>query len=140
WLTDDPDPLDLGRWRLRLSGHVQRPFERSLPELTASAQRAATLDCTGGWYVQRRWQGVALADLLTEAGVRGGARSVVVRSATGYWRRFALADVRGALLATAVEDEPLTHGHGAPLRLVLPGRRGYEWVKWVTEIEVSTAF
>jgi DMSO/TMAO reductase YedYZ molybdopterin-dependent catalytic subunit len=34
----------------------------------------------------------------------------------------------------------LTHGHGAPLRLIVPGRRGYEWVKWVTEVEVSTAF
>lgn len=140
WLTDDPEPLDLDRWRLRLHGHVQTPIVRSLPELVARAQREATLDCTGGWYVRRRWQGVPLADLLAEAGVRGGARSVVVRSATGYWRRFALADVRGALLATGVEGEPLAHGHGAPLRLVVPGRRGYEWVKWVTEVEVSTAF
>lgn len=140
WLTDDPDPLDLDRWRLRVTGHVQRPIERRLAELTVSAQREATLDCTGGWYAQRRWQGVPLASLLAEAGVRGGARSVVVRSATGYWRRFALEDVRGALLATAVEGESLSHGHGAPLRLVVPGRRGYEWVKWVTEVEVSTAF
>jgi len=28
-----PDPLDLTRWRLRLSGQVERPFELSLPEL-----------------------------------------------------------------------------------------------------------
>ncbi len=140
WLTDDPAPLDLNRWRLRVTGHVQRPFARGLPELAASAQREATLDCTGGWYVRRRWQGVPVVELLAEAGVRDGARSVVVRSATGYWRRFALSDLRGALLATAVEGELLSHGHGAPLRLVVPGRRGYEWVKWVTEVEVSTVF
>ena len=140
WLTDDPDPLDLARWRLSLHGHVAQPLQRSLAQVQTSASRTATLDCTGGWYVAREWQGVAVADLMAEAGVRTGARSVVVRSATGYWRRFDLATARRALLATHVEGEPLSHGHGAPLRLILPGRRGYEWVKWVTEIEVSTSF
>ncbi|HEY7293385.1 MAG TPA: molybdopterin-dependent oxidoreductase, partial [Dehalococcoidia bacterium] len=140
WLTDDPAPLDLARWRLSVRGHVQQPLLRSLAQIEAAARRRAVLDCTGGWYVERTWQGVPLADLLAEAGVRAGARSVVVRSATGCWRRFDRHAARGALLATAVDGEPLTHGHGAPLRLIVPGRRGYEWVKWVTEVEVSTAF
>ena len=41
------------------------------------------------------------------------------------------------LLATHVGDEPLSHGHGFPLRLVAPGKRGFEWVKWVESIEVN---
>jgi DMSO/TMAO reductase YedYZ molybdopterin-dependent catalytic subunit len=40
------------------------------------------------------------------------------------------------LLATHVGDEPLSHGHGAPLRLVAPNRRGFQWVKWIDEIEI----
>ena len=28
-------------------------------------------------------------------------------------------------------------GHGAPARLVVSGRRGYWWVKWVTAIDVD---
>jgi DMSO/TMAO reductase YedYZ molybdopterin-dependent catalytic subunit len=31
---------------------------------------------------------------------------------------------------------PLSSGHGAPARLVAPGRRGYWWVKWVARIEL----
>jgi DMSO/TMAO reductase YedYZ molybdopterin-dependent catalytic subunit len=62
---------------------------------------------------------------------------VVVRGVTGYSRRFSLATARGALLATHVGEDALGHGHGAPLRLVVPGHRGYDWVKWVTRLEVS---
>ena len=64
-------------------------------------------------------------------------RSVVVHGVTGFARRFALDDARSALLATRVGEDPLGHGHGAPLRLVMPGPRGYDWVKWVTRVEVS---
>ena len=39
-------------------------------------------------------------------------------------------------VATHVGDEPLTHGHGAPARIVAPGRRGFQWVKWIVRIEL----
>ena len=59
------------------------------------------------------------------------------RSVTGYGRRFPLDEAGDLLLATRVEGETLSAGHGFPLRLVAPGRRGYDWVKWVAELEVS---
>ena len=42
------------------------------------------------------------------------------------------------LLATYVGDQVLNHSHGFPLRAVVPSRRGWHWVKWLTEIEVVT--
>mgnify|MGYP000542534812 CR=1 FL=1 len=100
------------------------------------AGRRALLDCTSGWYTIQDWEGVHLGDLLDAAGVASDARFVRVRSVTGYRWSFPIGEARGFLLATHVGGEALSHGHGAPLRLVAPDRRGFQWVKWVTAIEV----
>lgn len=36
-----------------------------------------------------------------------------------------------------MNGEPLPAGHGAPLRLVMPGWHGICHVKWLTRIELS---
>ena len=139
WLSDDRQQVDLERWRLTIGGEVQRPFALDHPNLAAISRAAqrATLDCTGGWYTVQDWSGVPLAALLSRAAPTAAARSVVVASVTGFERRFPLAEAQGLLLATHVGGQPLSAGHGAPLRLAAPGRRGYHWVKWVARIEVS---
>jgi DMSO/TMAO reductase YedYZ molybdopterin-dependent catalytic subunit len=96
----------------------------------------ATLDCTGGFYTTQRWRGTTLGRLLDEAGVGPEASHVRVISHTGYRWSFGLAEARGLLLATHVAGAALSHGHGAPARLVAPGHRGWHWVKWVERIEV----
>jgi DMSO/TMAO reductase YedYZ molybdopterin-dependent catalytic subunit len=66
-----------------------------------------------------------------------GARSVEVRSVTGYARWFGTAALDQVWLVTAVGGLPLPYGHGYPARIVAPGRRGFWWVKWVAEIRPS---
>jgi DMSO/TMAO reductase YedYZ molybdopterin-dependent catalytic subunit len=141
WINDNPRPLNQETWRLALTGHagVQQPLQFSYEQLLAmsSDEVTATLDCTGGWYTTQTWRGVNLMTLLEQAGVHPEARSVTVRSVTGYWRRFPLRQAPTMLLASSVAGEPLSHGHGFPARLVVPGERGFNWVKWVTAIELS---
>ena len=49
----------------------------------------------------------------------------------------ALEGGRDALLAIAMNDEPLPAEHGYPVRMVVPGLFGYvSATKWVTEIEL----
>ena len=140
WLTDARQRVDLSTWRLSVRGEVDAPLEIDYGELSAMPTRSQleTLDCTGGWYTRQNWGGVPLEAVIARAQGAPGARSVVVRSATGYHRRFALDAVGPLLLATHVGGEPLSAGHGFPVRLVAPGRRGYHWVKWVEAVDLSS--
>jgi hypothetical protein len=135
WLLDEVPMVDPGRWRLSINdGHGRR--ELTLAQLAAyDTEVRATLDCTSGWYSHQNWTGVPLATLLHR---KGNARSVYVHSVTGYWVRFPIHDLDHLLLATRVGGAPLSAGHGFPVRLVAPGRRGYWWAKWVDRIELQT--
>jgi DMSO/TMAO reductase YedYZ molybdopterin-dependent catalytic subunit len=131
WFNDQVQEVDAASWRLHISGGART---YSVDELAAfdDALRA-TLDCTGGWYAEQVWRGARLDRLLDGA----DGRSIVVRSITGYGRRFPRSDAAGLLVATHIGDAQLSAGHGAPARLVAPGRRGFWWVKWITAIDVD---
>ncbi len=133
WLNDSPPRIDPADWVLRLRGSVERNVGyQELASHTTTTE--ATLDCTNGWYSTQIWTGANVADLL---GPDLSGRSLEVRSATGYTRRFPIGDAGKMMLAHKLGQEPLSRGHGAPARLVAPGRRGLWWVKWVTEIRTS---
>ena len=138
WLFDDVPLLDAATWRLSILGAVPAPLSLSFDELTSLPPRAddAVLDCTGGWWSEQTWSGISVGDLLARAGVSSTAREATVISVTGHRWTFPLDELRVALLATHVGGEPLTPGHGYPARLVTPGRRGFQWIKWVDRIEV----
>ena len=138
WLDDRTQHVDGSQWRLRVNGHVEAPYEMGLSELQSwEARLTATLDCTGGWYTTREWQGIPAAELLARARPRPGAGSVTIRSRTGYYRRYSMDEAGRALLASRVGGVPLSPGHGFPARMVEPHKRGYDWVKWVDEITVN---
>lgn len=128
WFDDDrPADTEAATWGLRIQGRAV-----SIDELRERAEPVdARLDCTGGWWSEQTWDAVPLSAL-----VRAPAgRSIRIVSATGYDRRFPLDDLAELYLAVGYEGRPLRASHGAPVRLVVPGRRGPEWVKWVVRVD-----
>ena len=134
WVADSPVAVDAP---LRVAGLVDAPLSLGVDELDAGDSVEALLDCTSGWYTRQRWSGVRLDKLLARAGVRASASHVRVESVTGYRWTFPVAEAASLLVATHVADQPISHGHGAPARLVAPGRRGFQWVKWIVRIEAT---
>jgi len=137
WVADDPDPIDAGEWTLRVTGAVAQPSAFDYEGLLGvEDDLRATLDCTSGWYTTQDWRGVRVGRLLDAVEPDETAAWVSFRSVTGYRFSLPIEEARGALLATHVGGEALSHGHGFPARLVAPGRRGFQWVKWVAAVEV----
>jgi DMSO/TMAO reductase YedYZ molybdopterin-dependent catalytic subunit len=141
WVADDPDPVDSDDWTLSVTGRVDAPLDLDEPTVLGanaieSSEQRALLDCTSGWYSEHDWRGVRVADLLAAADADPDADWVRFTSVTGYRWSLPRDEAADALLATHVDDDRIAHGHGYPLRLVAPGRRGFQWVKWIDSVEV----
>ena len=130
WLFDTVPAVDTATWRLTVvaDGRSRAWSAADLARYDDSV--TAVLDCTSGWWSRQAWEGVRLARLLPP----GTGGTVLVTSVTGYARRLPLSD--DLLLARRVGGVDLAPGTGWPARLVVPGRRGHHWVKWVERVEV----
>ena len=136
-------------WKLTIDGQVDRPYEITYAELLAMpmVERDITLTCVsnevGGPYVgAARWLGVRTRDLLERAGIRDGVDQIFSHSTEGMTISTpvqALTDDRDALVAVAMNGEPLPNQHGFPARLVTPGLYGFVGAtKWLTRMEATT--
>ncbi|WP_235532631.1 molybdopterin-dependent oxidoreductase [Nocardioides sp. Root140] len=136
-------------WSLRIHGKVDREITLTYQELVDRPliQRWITLNCVsnpvGGPLIGNAWwSGVLLADLLEEAGVSGDADAILQTSHDGWTCGTPLDMVtdrqRHAMLAIAMNGEPLPIDHGFPVRTLVPGLYGYvSACKWVVDIEVT---
>jgi DMSO/TMAO reductase YedYZ molybdopterin-dependent catalytic subunit len=140
--------LDASAWRLRLHGLVDRELELSFGDLLAMplVERTITLTCVsnevGGTLAgNATWLGLPVRTLLERVGVRPEADMVLSRSSDGFTASTpvaALTDGRDALLAVAMNGEPLPYEHGFPVRMVVPGLYGYvSATKWLVDLEVT---
>ena len=111
-------------WRLTIGGLVDNPIELTFDDLLARPQveRYITLSCVsnpvGGDLVGNAlWQGVLLKDILDEAGLQPGAEQLASRSVDGWTCGTpveVIMDGRDAMLAVAMNGEPLPALHGYP--------------------------
>jgi sulfite dehydrogenase len=164
-LESIPTAVDLRTWRLRVSGHVNKPLELSLDDLKKmkATSLVAVNQCSGnsrshfeprvpggqwgnGAMGNARWTGVPLRDLLNRADLKAKAEEVAFNgldegplpSVPDFVKSL---DVPHALepeilVAYEMNGRPLPMLNGFPVRLVVPGWFATYWVKALTEITV----
>jgi DMSO/TMAO reductase YedYZ molybdopterin-dependent catalytic subunit len=145
---------------------VDRPIKLGLERLLGRNQLSlpAVLQCSGngrslfrpgvpgvGWargaVGHAQWLGVPLAALIEEARPQPGAAHVHViggdappsPKTPAFIRSIPIDRARdpNTLLALQMNGEPLPAVHGGPIRLVVPGWTGNNWIKWVRRIVVA---
>ncbi|WP_166980424.1 molybdopterin-dependent oxidoreductase [Paramicrobacterium fandaimingii] len=142
--------IDPESWRLVIDGMVDQRVELSFQDILDMGldEYAITLTCVsnevGGELAgNAMWLGVPLRDVLRKAGPTSGADMVLSRSVDGYTASTPLSaltdDGLDAILAVAMNGEPLPLEHGFPVRMVVPGLYGYvSATKWLTELTITT--
>ncbi|MGH7573513.1 MAG: molybdopterin-dependent oxidoreductase [Longimicrobiales bacterium] len=145
-INTSPPVVDGDRWRLQISGLVERPVELSVADLRdrfEPTHQFITLACisnriAGDLIGTTRWTGVSLGRLLEDVGLRPEATHLHIRSVDGFDEVVALELVRAdprVMLTYAWDGVPLAEAHGFPLRIYIPDRYGMKQPKWIESIE-----
>lgn len=134
---------DETNYGLTVGGLVERPKTYTLDELRALPQTRVVHDvlCTDGWRVDKTpFEGVKLADILDAAGVRSGGAAIRFSCFDGaYTESLTLEQARRSdvLVALNMQDKPITHDHGGPVRLYVAPMYFYKSAKWLSGISVT---
>lgn len=136
-----PKEVDISKFRLTVSGMVKNTLDLSYDEMQAfpPLTRVVLLICHGSHVDNARWTGVPVSFLLDKAEVLVGASEVTFIAMDRYSRTLPMETARrdGSFVAHTVNGVPIPLKHGYPLRLVVQGIYGENWVKWLRQIDVK---
>jgi len=139
-ITGFAPEVDIADYHLTVDGLVKSPFSLTYDAIMEypTVSEVVLLICPDYFADNAEWTGVPLTTLLSKADIKDPASQVVFYALDGYKRVFSVEEVQrdGVFLAHTVNGQILPKEHGYPLRLVVKGRYGGEWVKWVEHIEV----
>jgi thiosulfate reductase cytochrome b subunit len=137
-------------WRLQIRGLVDHPIALSLAELRSLPHHEQITQhfCIQGWSGIARWGGVSMQTILDLVKPKPEAKWVVFYSlgdgADGgrYYDAHPIEQMSYQLtmLAYDMNGEPLSYGHGAPLRLRNEVQLGFKQVKWIAGIEFVASY
>lgn len=132
-------------YRLHVGGLVANPVALSMADLRALPHHEQITQhfCIQGWSGVAKWGGVSMQTILDLVKPSAEAKWVIFYSLGDgadegrYYDAHPIEQMRYHLtmLAYDMNGEPLSYGHGAPLRLRNEVQLGFKQVKWISGIE-----
>lgn len=130
-------------YRLNITGLVDEKLSLTYEDVVTKHpifKKVVTLHCVEGWDVTILWEGILIKDLLSEAGIQPNATTVIFYAADGYRTSLPLDYLleRDIIMAYKMNDVTLPPERGFPFQLVAENKWGYKWIKWITDIQLSS--
>jgi DMSO/TMAO reductase YedYZ molybdopterin-dependent catalytic subunit len=134
--------IDLATWTFRVFGEVESPLELTWEQFLELPREQNTQDihCVTRWSrLDATFSGVHWRTLAELVQPKPSARFVIAHAEQGFTSNVPIQYIEeaNALLATEADGEPLSEEHGAPLRLIVPGKYFWKSAKWLRGIELS---
>lgn len=129
-------------WSFRIDGLVERAQIWNWEQFVKMARTVQVSDfhCVTGWSVYKNtWEGISLAQLLKQAGVKPEAHSVKFYSGDGVYTDAITMDqaqMEDIMVAVMHDGKPIPADLGGPVRLVIPQMYAYKSVKRLNRIEL----
>lgn len=141
-ITGAAPEVNIEDYRLVVDGLVETPLSLTYEAILdyPTVTEVVLLVCPGFFTDNAEWTGVPVTTLLAEAGIRPEANEVTFHALGSEYRVVLPLNVvqqDGVFLAYTVNGQVLPAKHGYPLRLVVRGNYGYDWIKWVKRIEIG---
>lgn len=141
-ITGAAPEVNIEDYRLVVDGLVETPLSLTYEVILdyPTVTEVVLLVCPGFFTDNAEWTGVPVTTLLSEAGIRPEASEVTFHALGSAYKVVLPLDVvqqDGVFLAHTVNGQVLPAKHGYPMRLVVRGNYGYDWLKWLNRIEIS---
>jgi sulfoxide reductase catalytic subunit YedY len=144
-------------WSVEISGMVDNPGVYSFEQIISGKsieERIYRLRCVEAWSMVVPWNGFQLSTLLSQIGVKSGAKYVQFETAAlpkqmpglsrgvldwPYTEGLRLDEAMNplAFIATGIYGKPIPNQNGAPLRLVVPWKYGFKSIKSIVKITLT---
>lgn len=138
-----PD-IDIEEWTLDIGGLIKNPMTLSyddilnMPQISVFATLETISNTPGGPNIgNATWTGVPFDYILDIAGLDESVLEVAFFCDDGYSTSLTIDEVReeGVMLSYRMNGKPLIAEHGFPVRMVVPGKYGMKWPKWINKID-----
>jgi DMSO/TMAO reductase YedYZ molybdopterin-dependent catalytic subunit len=138
-----PQYVDIENYQLQVTGLVENPSNYTYDEIIngyTHYEKVVRLNCVEGWSVNILWEGVQVRDILADAAPLPEAKVVIFHAYDGYTTSFPIEYIteNPILMAYKMNEVTMPPERGFPFTLVAESKWGYKWIKWITQIELSS--
>lgn len=137
-----PQNIDAEDYRLVIIGLVDNELNLAYDEIISKYQhitKIVKIYSVDGWNTTTTWEGVLLSGLLDEAGINSEATSVTFYAYDDFSTSLPLEYIIGnnITMGYKINGKTLPPENGFPFQLVAESEYGFDWIRWITKIEIT---